>query len=31
MTVVGELRVIPEHLERTWDELAPRFAELTRR
>ncbi len=28
MTVVGELRVIPEHLERTWDELAPRFAEL---
>lgn len=28
MTVVGELRVIPEHIERTWDKLAPGFAEL---
>jgi ATP adenylyltransferase len=30
MTVVGELRVIPEHLERVWEKLAPRFAELGR-
>jgi ATP adenylyltransferase len=30
MTAVGELRVIPEHLERTWEKLAPRFAELGR-
>jgi ATP adenylyltransferase len=28
MTVVGELRVIPEHLERTFEKLTPRFAEL---
>jgi ATP adenylyltransferase len=30
MTAVGEVRVIPEHLERTYDELAPRFVELSR-
>ena len=29
MTSVGEIRVIPEHLEHTYDELAPRFAELS--
>jgi ATP adenylyltransferase len=28
MTAVGELRVIPEHLERTYDRLAPAFGEL---
>jgi ATP adenylyltransferase len=28
MTAVSELRVIPDHLERTWEKLAPRFAEL---
>ncbi|MEE8556617.1 MAG: HIT domain-containing protein [Myxococcota bacterium] len=28
MTVVAETRVIPEHLELTYEELAPRFAEL---
>jgi ATP adenylyltransferase len=30
MTAVGEIRVIPEHLERTYEQLAPRFAELGR-
>jgi ATP adenylyltransferase len=28
MTAIGELRVIPEHLDRTWEKLAPHFAEL---
>jgi hypothetical protein len=28
MTAVAELRVIPDHLDRTWEQLAPRFAEL---
>jgi ATP adenylyltransferase len=28
MTVVSEIRVIPTHLERIWDELQPPFAEL---
>lgn len=28
MTAVGELRVIPKHLERIYEELAARFAEL---
>ncbi len=28
MTVIGELRVIPQHIERIFDELAARFAEL---
>lgn len=28
MTVIGELRVIPKHLERIYQELFPRFAEL---
>lgn len=28
MTVVGELRVIPEHLTRTYDRLLPHFSEL---
>jgi ATP adenylyltransferase len=28
MTSIGELRVIPAHLERTYAELAPRFAAL---
>jgi ATP adenylyltransferase len=28
MTAVSELRVIPDHVERTWEKLAPRFAEL---
>ena len=28
MTVVGELRVIPKHLERIYDDLLGRFAEL---
>lgn len=31
MTTVGEIRVIPEHLERTYDELAPHFEELAGR
>jgi ATP adenylyltransferase len=31
MTTVGEIRVIPEHLERTYDELAPHFEELADR
>ena len=30
MTTVGEIRVIPTHIERTYDELAPAFAELAR-
>jgi len=29
MTVVGELRVIPQHLERIYDELLPHFRELS--
>jgi ATP adenylyltransferase len=28
MTAIGELRVIPKHLQRIYDELIPRFAEL---
>jgi ATP adenylyltransferase len=28
MTAVGEIRVIPKHLEHIYEELAPRFAEL---
>ena len=28
MTVIGETRVMPQHLERIYDQLAPRFAEL---
>jgi ATP adenylyltransferase len=28
MTIVGELRVIPEHLERTWERLRSRFEAL---
>jgi ATP adenylyltransferase len=28
MTAIAELRVIPEHLDRTWEKLAPHFAEL---
>jgi ATP adenylyltransferase len=31
MTAVGEIRVIPEHLERAYDELAAAFAALERR
>ena len=30
MTTVGEIRVIPTHIERTFDDLAPAFAELAR-
>ncbi|HTO55770.1 MAG TPA: HIT domain-containing protein [Myxococcota bacterium] len=30
MTAVGEIRVIPTHIERSFDELLPAFAELAR-
>jgi ATP adenylyltransferase len=30
MTTVGEIRVIPTHIERSFDELRPAFAELAR-
>ncbi len=28
MTVLGEIRTIPEHIERTWDALAPYFVQV---
>jgi ATP adenylyltransferase len=28
MTTVGDIRVIPTHIERSFDELAPEFAKL---
>ncbi len=28
MTVLGEIRTIPEHIEKTWDNLAPYFTEV---
>ena len=30
MTTIGDIRVIPAHIERSFDELAPAFAELER-